>query len=251
MAAPGGDVPAADGTSGRVKRVLHVGKFYPPVSGGMERVVESLCLVSAGLVESSVLVTNTGRTTVREEITNRAWSGYPAARPRSPVSDRSAPSGRCTSRPTSSRSCAGRAPISSSCTSPTRGRLLVLRSGASASAAGDLVPQRRRAPGTAVPPCSMPRWRSSPTPVRSGFVVSSQPLADHADRAGAVPERVSRHSVRDRPASMGADPAGRRTPAPPSADRDEAVRSVRRSSRALQRGRRAPARAARGAMSAP
>ena len=51
-----------------MKRVLHVGKFYPPVSGGMERVVETLCRASAGLVESRVLVMNTGPTTVEEDV---------------------------------------------------------------------------------------------------------------------------------------------------------------------------------------
>jgi glycosyltransferase involved in cell wall biosynthesis len=51
-----------------VKRVLHVGKFYPPVAGGMERVVETLCRASAGLVESRVLVMNTGRNTVEEDV---------------------------------------------------------------------------------------------------------------------------------------------------------------------------------------
>jgi glycosyltransferase involved in cell wall biosynthesis len=49
-------------------RVLHVGKFYPPHHGGMERVLETLCLVSRGMVESSVLVTNASRTTVEDEI---------------------------------------------------------------------------------------------------------------------------------------------------------------------------------------
>src|SRR5262249_43193582 len=51
-----------------LKRVLHVGKFYPPVSGGMERVVETLCRASAGLVESRVLAMNTGGATVEERI---------------------------------------------------------------------------------------------------------------------------------------------------------------------------------------
>ena len=44
-------------------RVLHVGKFYPPVPGGMERVVESLCQAVRGDVESSVLAFHTGRGT--------------------------------------------------------------------------------------------------------------------------------------------------------------------------------------------
>ena len=51
-----------------MKRVLHVGKFYPPVSGGMERVVETLCRATAGLVQSDVLVMNTGRDTVEETV---------------------------------------------------------------------------------------------------------------------------------------------------------------------------------------
>ena len=47
-------------------RVLHVAKFYPPAPGGMERVVETLCRASAGLVESRVLALNQGRRTVDE-----------------------------------------------------------------------------------------------------------------------------------------------------------------------------------------
>lgn len=49
-------------------RVLHVGKFYPPVPGGMERVVELLCRVSSTFAENHVLVMNAGSSTVREEI---------------------------------------------------------------------------------------------------------------------------------------------------------------------------------------
>ncbi len=49
-------------------RVLHVGKFYPPHHGGMERVLETLCQVSRGLVESRVLVANASRETVEEDV---------------------------------------------------------------------------------------------------------------------------------------------------------------------------------------
>lgn len=48
--------------------VLHIGKFYPPARGGMERVLEALCQSVRGRVESSVLAFNTGRQTVREDV---------------------------------------------------------------------------------------------------------------------------------------------------------------------------------------
>jgi glycosyltransferase involved in cell wall biosynthesis len=48
--------------------VLHVGKFYAPVSGGMERVVELLCRVTNSFVKNTVLAMNTGRETIEEEI---------------------------------------------------------------------------------------------------------------------------------------------------------------------------------------
>jgi glycosyltransferase involved in cell wall biosynthesis len=47
-------------------RVLHVGKFYPPHPGGMERVVETLCQSTRGLVENHVLVANASRETTQE-----------------------------------------------------------------------------------------------------------------------------------------------------------------------------------------
>ncbi len=62
-----------------MKRVLHLGKFYPPVTGGMERVLQTLCLVSAGLVESQVLVTHTGREDLHEEVTIGETDGLPPA----------------------------------------------------------------------------------------------------------------------------------------------------------------------------
>ena len=46
--------------------MLHVGKFYPPVPGGMERVVETVCRASDGLVESRVLAMHTTRETIDE-----------------------------------------------------------------------------------------------------------------------------------------------------------------------------------------
>jgi glycosyltransferase involved in cell wall biosynthesis len=47
-------------------RVLHVGKFYPPHAGGMERVVETLCQSTRGLVDNHVLVANDSRETIEE-----------------------------------------------------------------------------------------------------------------------------------------------------------------------------------------
>lgn len=48
--------------------VLHVGKFYPPVPGGMEQVVESLCHATRGDIDSRVLAFNTEARTVRENV---------------------------------------------------------------------------------------------------------------------------------------------------------------------------------------
>jgi glycosyltransferase involved in cell wall biosynthesis len=47
-------------------KVLHVGKYYPPVPGGMERVLQLLCEGERNQVDSRVLVAGTGRTTIRE-----------------------------------------------------------------------------------------------------------------------------------------------------------------------------------------
>ena len=49
-------------------RVLHIGKFYPPVPGGIERVVQSLCQVAKGRLDSRVLAFNTAARTVREVV---------------------------------------------------------------------------------------------------------------------------------------------------------------------------------------
>jgi glycosyltransferase involved in cell wall biosynthesis len=58
-----------------MKRVLHVAKFYPPAAGGMERVVETLCRASDGIVESAVLALNAGPETVEEVV-----AGVPVTR---------------------------------------------------------------------------------------------------------------------------------------------------------------------------
>ncbi|HJR60737.1 MAG TPA: glycosyltransferase [Vicinamibacterales bacterium] len=49
-------------------RVLHLGKFYPPVSGGMERVLQLLCEREKTEVDTRVLVANTTRATIRETV---------------------------------------------------------------------------------------------------------------------------------------------------------------------------------------
>ena len=49
-------------------RVLHVGKFYPPVRGGMERVVQSLCVTTQDRLANQVLAFHTGRRTLTEVV---------------------------------------------------------------------------------------------------------------------------------------------------------------------------------------
>lgn len=49
-------------------RVLHVGKFYPPARGGMEKVLQVLAEGELGAVENHVLVANEGPRTVHESV---------------------------------------------------------------------------------------------------------------------------------------------------------------------------------------
>ena len=49
-------------------RVLHVGKYYPPVNGGMERVLELLCRREASVVRTRVVVANTTRLTSHDVV---------------------------------------------------------------------------------------------------------------------------------------------------------------------------------------
>jgi glycosyltransferase involved in cell wall biosynthesis len=55
--------------------VLHVGKFYPPAPGGMERIVQLLCEGERPTTDSRVLVANTRPGTVREP-----WLGVDVTR---------------------------------------------------------------------------------------------------------------------------------------------------------------------------
>ncbi|MBA2305448.1 MAG: glycosyltransferase [Acidobacteria bacterium] len=55
--------------------VLHVGKYYPPAPGGMERVVQLLCEGEQATTDSRVLVANTGPKTTRE-----LWQGVEVTR---------------------------------------------------------------------------------------------------------------------------------------------------------------------------
>lgn len=48
--------------------VLHVGKFYPPVPGGMERIVQTLCAVTRGRLESRVLAFHTASRTLEDTV---------------------------------------------------------------------------------------------------------------------------------------------------------------------------------------
>ncbi|CAN5683242.1 N/A [soil metagenome] len=55
--------------------VLHVGKFYPPAPGGMERIVQLLCEGEQVTTDSRVLVANTANSTTRE-----TWQGVDVTR---------------------------------------------------------------------------------------------------------------------------------------------------------------------------
>jgi rhamnosyl/mannosyltransferase len=46
--------------------ILHVGKFYPPASGGMETILETLCRDGSGTVENRALVMSKARHTVHQ-----------------------------------------------------------------------------------------------------------------------------------------------------------------------------------------
>ena len=56
-------------------RVLHVGKYYPPVPGGMERVVQALCEVTRNRLDSRVLAFHREASTVEEVV-----AGVPVTR---------------------------------------------------------------------------------------------------------------------------------------------------------------------------
>ena len=53
-------------------KILHVGKYYPPVPGGMERVLQLLCEGERREVDSRVLVASTGRDHVSRGAERRA-----------------------------------------------------------------------------------------------------------------------------------------------------------------------------------
>jgi rhamnosyl/mannosyltransferase len=56
-------------------RVVHVGKYYPPVPGGMERVLQDLCEGERRYVDSRVVAANDRPVTVHEEV-----NGVPVTR---------------------------------------------------------------------------------------------------------------------------------------------------------------------------
>ena len=49
-------------------RVLHVAKYYPPVPGGMERVVQTLCTVARDRLDSRVLAFDRGSSTTEDVV---------------------------------------------------------------------------------------------------------------------------------------------------------------------------------------
>ena len=67
-------------------RVLHIGKFYPPVRGGMEQVLASLCQATKDRVDNEVLAFSGSRTTSRDVV-----DGIPVTRLGSVAPARSTP----------------------------------------------------------------------------------------------------------------------------------------------------------------
>ena len=61
--------------TGLQPRVLHVGKWYPPAPGGMEKIVQLLCEGERATVDSRVLVANTAPATIQD-----VWRGVPVTR---------------------------------------------------------------------------------------------------------------------------------------------------------------------------
>jgi len=59
-------------------KVLHLGKYYPPVRGGIETVLELLCRQARTCVDSQALVLGTSPRTVHEVV-----DGVPVTRVRS------------------------------------------------------------------------------------------------------------------------------------------------------------------------
>ena len=66
------DLRLGERLRGPMLTVLHLGKFYPPAPGGMERVLQLLCEGAAGSVESRVLVASRSWRTTREVL---EWRG--------------------------------------------------------------------------------------------------------------------------------------------------------------------------------
>lgn len=56
-------------------KVLHVGKYYPPVPGGMERVVQMLCDATRGRLDNEVIAFSRERATTRDVV-----NGVPVTR---------------------------------------------------------------------------------------------------------------------------------------------------------------------------
>src|SRR5687767_15874475 len=52
--------------SGEIVKVLHLGKFYPPAKGGMERILALICERTAQHVQNRVIVSNSSAWTVEE-----------------------------------------------------------------------------------------------------------------------------------------------------------------------------------------
>ncbi len=184
-------------------RILHLGKYYPPVKGGIETVVETLCRGEAAWADTAALVINNGPQTVVEQ--RDGVDGHTRRKPDQ--------SGCCVTR-TSAAALAGagrgRRPRAPRAESDGAAGLLPRPT---ANAARRLVPQRGHSGGVEVPAVlrAVARIRASPSrPDRRGVAAMRDvpALARYRDKCVVVPYGLDVDRYRlDHESSLGIEPA--------------------------------------------
>ena len=179
-------------------RILHVGKYYPPAPGGMERVVQLLCEHERPAADSRVLACNTAARTVTER-----WNGVPVTRVARLASDRLG--GRLPGVPPRLAPARGGS-RGAARAEPARARRRLGRR--SARASGRLVPQRGAPASLEVPP----DVRALPAPGARSRGADCGLVAGPGRACGGaspVPRQVPRGALRDRRRHAGCHPGDR------------------------------------------